>query len=102
MLLQLRVNFDQEKHLLVVPVIVVDVFQFQFQILNSNRVNYQDYLNGIEFVDGRLVVVVVVDFVRINLNKMMLNVREVLLETNSHSHFQMDLKKIFLKMKKKY
>jgi hypothetical protein len=62
-------------------------------------------LNDIGFVDGRLVVVVVVvvvGFVRINLNKTMLNVREVLLEMNSHSHFQMDLKTIFLQAKKKY
>ena len=90
MLLQWHVNFDQVKQLLVVRVDVVDVFQFQFQNLNSNRVDFQDYQNDIEFgieMDMVVVVVVVVvfeDFVREMMNDMMQNGLGNLLEMKVH------------------
>ncbi len=87
---------DQAQQLLVVLVVGVDVFQFQFQIRYWNQRDYQDYLYDVEFVDDRkildeenndidLVLVAVDDLVRVKLNDMMMNVYEYLMETNIHS-----------------
>ncbi len=87
---------DQAQQLLVVLVVGVDVFQFQFQIRYWNQRDYQDYLYDVEFVDDRkildeenndidLVLVAVDDLVRVKLNDMMMNVYEHLMETNIHS-----------------
>jgi hypothetical protein len=90
------VLLDQAQQLLVVLVVGVDVFQFQFQIRYWNQRDYQDYLYDVEFVDDRkildeenndidLVLVAVDDLVRVKLNDMMMNVYEYLMETNIHS-----------------
>jgi hypothetical protein len=90
------VLLDQAQQLLVVLVVGVDVFQFQFQIRYWNQRDYQDYLYDVEFVDDRkildeenndidLVLVAVDDLVRVKLNDMMMNVYEHLMETNIHS-----------------
>ncbi len=84
------------KQQLVVPDVVVDVFQFQFQILYLDREDYQDYLNDVEFGDDMLILisenidivlvpVAVVDLVRVKLHDMMMNVYVHLMETNIHS-----------------
>ena len=81
----------------VVRDVVVDVFRFQFQIQYSSREDCQDCLYDVEFVDDMLIlnwenrmVVLVrvaadVDFVRVKLNDMMMNVHEHLLEMDIHS-----------------
>lgn len=88
------------KHALVVRFYAGDVFRFQFQIRDSDRRGCQDYQNGIEFGNARMSAVVVVGSVRVNLNGTMRSECGRLLETNSHSNFQTDLKKISLEEKK--
>jgi len=90
------VNFDQEKQQSVVRVVEVDVFQFRFQNLNLNRINYQDYVNDNACEnevlspnqENRIVVVVVV---HVQMSDAMQDELESLLEMNNYSSYQSNL-----------